>query len=97
MTPAATWAGNVMQSMRERNANDCTHLVEIITDSTLSQLRRLGLYTEAFLTDIAHQTDEAESVVEYAYDATNAQMYSAKEETEVVPNIFEEATIIGSR
>ena len=48
----------------------CTRLVEIATDSTLSHLRRPGLYTEALLTDIAHQTDEAESVVEYACAAT---------------------------
>ena len=97
VTPAATQAGNATQSIKERNDNDCTRLVEIATDSTLSQLRRLGLYTEAFLTDIAHQTDEAESVVEYACAATNDQMYSVGEETEVVPNTFEEAMITGSR
>ena len=85
-----------MQSMRERNDNDCCHVVEITTDSTLSQLRRLELYIEAFLTDIAHQTDEAESVVEYACAATNVQMYSVGEKTEIVPNTLEEATIIGS-
>ena len=66
VTPEATRAGNATQSIKERNNNDRTRLVEIATDSTLSQLRRLGLYTEAFLTDIAHQTDGAESVVEYA-------------------------------
>ena len=97
VTPVATRAGNATQSIKERNDNDRTRLVEIATDSTLSQLRRLGLYTEAFLTDIAHQTDEAESVVEYACAATNDQMYSVGEETEVVPNTFEEATITGSR
>ena len=63
VTPEATRAGNATQSIKECNDNDCTRLVEIATDSTLSQLRRLGLYTEAFLTDIAHQTDEAETVV----------------------------------
>ena len=97
VTPAATRAGNATQSIKERNGNDCTRLVEIATDSTLSQLWRLGLHTEAFLTDIAHQTDEAESVVEYACAATNDKMYSVGEETEVVPNTFEEATITGSR
>ena len=82
MTPAATRAGNATQSIKERNDSDCTCLVESATDSTLSQLRRLGLYTKmAFLTDIAHQTDEAESVVEYACAATNDQMYSGGEET----------------
>ena len=40
--------------------------------------------------DIAHQTDEAESVVECAWAATNVQMYSVGERTEVVPNTFEE-------
>ena len=97
VTPAATRAGNATQSIKEHNDNDCTRLVGIATDSTLSHLRRLGLYTEAFLTGIAHQNDEAESVVEYACTATNHQMYSVGEETEVVPNTFEEATITVSR
>ena len=97
VTPEGTQAGNATQSIKERNDNDCTRLVEIATDSTLSQLRRLGLYAEASLPDIAHQTDEGESVVEYACAATNDQMYSVGEETEVVPNTFEEATITGSR
>ena len=98
MTPEATRAGNTTQSIKERNDNDCnTRLVEIATDSTLSQLRRLGLCTEAFLTDIVHQTDEAESAVECACAATNDQMYSVGEGAEVVPNTFEEATITGSR
>ena len=97
VTPVATRTGNATESIKERNDNDCTRLGEIATDSTLSQLRRLGLDTEAFLTDIAHQTDEAESVVEYACAAANDQMYSVGEETEVVPNTFEEATITGSR
>ena len=97
VTPEATRAGNATQSIKERNDNDCTRLVEIATDSTLSQLQRLGLYTEAYLTDIAHQTDEAESIVEYACAATNGQMYSVGEETKVVPNTFEEATNTGSR
>ena len=97
VTPAATRAGNATQSIKERNDNGYTRLVEIATDRTLSHLRRLGLYTKAFLTDIAHQTDEAESVVEYACAATNDQMYSVGEETEVVPNTFEKATITGPR
>ena len=97
VTPEVTRAGNATQSIKEHNDNDCTGPVEIATDSTLSQLRRLGLYTEAFITDIAHQTDEAESVVEFACAATNDQMYSVGEETEIVPNTFEEATITGSR
>ena len=35
--------------------------------------------------------------MEYACAATNVQMYSVGEETEVVPNTFEEATTTGSR
>ena len=97
VTPAATRAGNATQSTKERNDNDCTRLVEIATDNTLSQLRRLGLYTGAFLTDIAHQTDEAESVVEHACAASNDRMFSVGEETELVSNTFEEATSTGSR
>ena len=95
--PAVMRAGNKTQSIKERNGNDCTHLVEIATDSILCQLRRLRLYTEAFLTDTVHQTDEVESAVEYACVVTNVRMYSAGEETEVVSNTIEEATIIGSR
>ena len=97
VTPATMRAGNATQSIKERNDNDCIHLVEIATDSTLSHLRKLRLYTEAFFMDITHQTDEAESVVKYACAATNVQMYSAGEETEVFPKTFEEATMIGSR
>ena len=36
VTPEATRAGNATQSIKERNDNDCTRLVEIATDSTLS-------------------------------------------------------------
>ena len=86
VTPEATRTGNVTKSIKERNDNDCTCLVENATDSTLSQLRRLGLYTEAFLTDIAHLSNEAESVVEYACATTNDQMYSGGEETKGAPN-----------
>ena len=35
--------------------------------------------------------------MEYACAATNVQIYSAGEETQVAPNMFEEVTIIGSR
>ena len=97
VTPTTMRAGNATQSIKDSNDNNCIHLVEIATDSTLSQLRKLGLYTEAFLTNIAHQTDEAESVVEYACAAANVRMYSVGEETEVFPKTFEEATTIGSR
>ena len=71
VTPAVTRAGNAARSLRERSANDSAHLAEIATDSTLSELRRLGLYTKALLPDVVHQTNKAESVVEYACATTN--------------------------
>ena len=43
VTPEETRAGNATPSIKERNDNDCTRLVEIAIDSTLSKLRRLGL------------------------------------------------------
>ena len=45
--------------------------------------------------DIAHQTHEAESVVESACAPTNVQKYS--EETEVTLNTFEEATTLSDK
>ena len=66
-----TWAGNAARSLRGRSVNDSAHLVEIATDSTLSELRRLGLYTKALLPDVVHQTNKAESVVGYACATTN--------------------------
>ena len=86
-----TRAGNAARSLRERRANDSAHLAEIATDSTLSELRRLGLYTKALLPDVVHQTNKAESVVEYACATTNVQRYSVGEKIEVIPNTFKEA------
>ena len=91
VTPAVTPAGNAARSLRERSANDSAHLAEIATDSTLSELRRLGLYTKALLPDVVHQTNKAEPVVEYACATTNVQRYSVGEKIEVVPNIYKEA------
>ena len=53
-TSAVTRAGNAARALRERRANDSAHLAEIATDSTLSELRRLGLYTKALLPDVVH-------------------------------------------
>ena len=83
-----TRAGNAARSLRERSTNDSAHLAEIATDSTLSELRRLGLYTKALLPDVVHQTNKAESVVEYACATTNVQKYSVGEKMEVIPNTF---------
>ena len=91
VTPAVTRAGNAARSLRERRANDSAHLAEITTDSTLSDLRRLGLYTKALFPDVVHQTNKAETVVEYACATTNVQRYSVGEKMEVIPNTFKEA------
>ena len=91
VTPAVTRAGNAAHSLRERSTNDSAHLAEISTDSTLSELRRLGLYTKALLTDVVHQTIKAESVVGCACATTNVQRYSVGEKMEVIPNTFKEA------
>ena len=97
VTPAVTRAGNAAHSLRERRANDSAHLAEIATDGTLSELRRLGLYTKALLPDVVHQTNKAESVVEYACATTNVQRYSAGEKMEVIPNTFKEAMTLPAK
>ena len=90
-------AGNAARSLRERGANDSAHLTEIATDSTLSELRRLGLYTKALLPDVVHQTNKAESVVEYACATTDVQRYSVGEKMEVIPNAFKEAMTLPAK
>ena len=90
VTPAVTRAGSAARSLRERSANDSAHLVEIATDSTLSELRRLGLYTKALLPDVVHQTNKAESVEECACATTNVQRYSVGEKMEIIPNTLKE-------
>ena len=96
VTPVVTRAGNAARSLRERRANDSAHLAEIATD-TLSELRRLGLYTKALLPDVVHQTNKAESVVEYACATTNVQRYSMGEKMEVIPNTFKEAMTLPAK
>ena len=97
VTPAVTRAGNAGRSLRERRANDSAHLAEIATDGTLFELRRLGLYTKALLPDVVHQTDKAESVVEYACASTNVQRHSVGEKMEVIPNIFKEVMALPAK
>ena len=97
VTPAVTRAGNAARSLRERRANDSAHLAEIATDGTLSELRRLGLYTKALLPDVVHQTNKAESVVEYACATTNVQRYSMGEKMEVISNAFKEAMTLPAK
>ena len=94
VTPVTTRAGNTTRSIRDRSDNDSAHLVKITTDSTLSQLRWLDLYTKAFPTDIAHQARETESTLKYACATTNVQTYLAGGKTEVIPNTFEEAVTL---
>ena len=97
VTPATTRAGNAARSLRERRANDFAHLAETATDSTLSELRRLGLYTKALLPDVVHQTNKAESVVEYACATTYVQRCSVGEKMEVIPNTFKEAITLPAK
>ena len=97
VTIAATWAGNAARSFRERSINDISHLAETATDSTLPELRRLGLYTKVFLPDVTHRKHESESVVENACATTNVRRYSAGEETDGVPNTFKEATTLPAK
>ena len=97
VTPAVTRASNAARSLRERRANDSAHLAEIATDSTMSELRRLALYTKALLPDVVHQTNKAESVVEYACSTTNVQRYSVGEKMEVIPNTFKKATTLPAK
>ena len=97
VTPAVTRAGNAARSLTERRANDSAHLAEIATDGTLSELRRLGLYTKALLPDVVHQTNKAGSVVEYACATTNVQRYSVGEKMEVIPNTFKEAMTLPAK
>ena len=77
VTPTVKRVYNASRSFRESCSNDSAHLAEIATDITLSELRRLGLYTEAFLQDVVHQAHEMESIVEYVCATTNIQRYSA--------------------
>ena len=97
MTPVVTRAGNAARSLRERRANDSAHLAEITTDGTLSEVRRRGLYTKVLLPDVVHQTNKAESVVEYACATTNVQRYSVGEKMEVIPNTFKEAMTLPAK
>ena len=97
VTPAVTRAGNAARSLRERSANDSAHLAEIATDSTLSELRRLGLYTKALLPDVVHQTNKAESVLEYACAMTNVQRYSVGEKMEVIPKTSKEVMTLPAK
>ena len=67
------------------------------TDSTLSEIWRLGLHTKASLLGIAHHTHGAELVAEYACATTNVQRYSAGEKTEVVRNTSKEAMTLPAK
>ena len=89
--------GQRSASLRERSAIDSAHLAEFATESTLSKLRRLGLYTKALLPDVVHQTNKAESVVEYACATANVQTYSVGGEIEVIPNTFKEALTLSAK
>ena len=100
VTPSVTRSGAAARSFAGRNTSDSSnsaHLGTIANESTLSELRRLGLYTKASLPDIAHQMYEQESTVEYAYAATNIQSRSAGEKSEIIPNSFKEAMTLPAK
>ena len=73
VTPAVMRAGNAARSLRGCSTNDSAHLVEIATDSMLLELRRSGLYIKPFFPDVAQQTHETESVVDYPCAMSNVQ------------------------
>ena len=97
-TPAVTRAGTATKSFVRRNANnrsDSAHLAMITTGPALSELRWLRLYTKEILPDIAHETYEADSAIEYAYAATTIQSCSVGENAEKISNTFKEAMTLG--
>ena len=99
-TSAVTRAGTAAKTLVRRNARnhlDYVHLAAIDTGSTLSELRGLRLYTKETLPDIAHETYEADSAVEYVYAATTIQRYSAGENAEITPNTFEKAVTLPAK
>ena len=63
VTPAVKRADNAARFFKDSSFNDSAHLAEITADITLSDLQRLGLYTKAFLQDVAHEAHEMESIV----------------------------------
>ena len=89
--PAVIQAGNVAGSLRDRSTNYSAHLAEIATDSTRSELRRLELFTKALRPGVVHQTDNAESVVEYACATTNFLRYSVGKKIEIISKSYIEA------
>lgn len=69
VTPVVTRAGLASGFFREYNADNNhptpAYLAEITDHNTLPDLRRLGLFSNALLPDVIHQTYEAEFVEEY--------------------------------
>ena len=99
-TPAVTRTGTAAQSFVRRNAHnrsDSAHLAAIATGPTLSELRRLRLYTKETLPDIAHEAYGADSAVEYAYAVTTIQRCSVGENAEITPNTLKEAMTLPAK
>ena len=67
--------GRTSRSLGKRSTTDSAHLVEIATDSMLSELWRPKIYTKTLLPDIEQQTQEAELVVEYLCAMANVQRF----------------------
>ena len=73
------------------------HLAATITGLTLSESRGLKIYNKMSLPDIAHETNGAESAVEYAYAATNVRNCSAGENMEASPNKFKQTMTLPAK
>lgn len=64
----------MVSSFKERSTyfnSNSAYLVAIDTESTLSFLRQLGVYTKASQVNMAGRTYKQESVIVYAYAKTN--------------------------
>lgn len=80
-TSGVTWAGIAARSVRQHNANNnptATNLAAIHDGKSISELRRLGLFTIVALLDVMHQTCGAESIVEYDDTTTSRSNFSAE-------------------
>ena len=79
------------------NHSNSSHLATIVNRSALSDFRGLGLYTKNYFPDVAHEMYRAESVVKYAYAATNIQIRSERGKSEIFPNTFKEAMTLPAK
>lgn len=80
VTPSIRRSGAAARSFAEctvSRGSDSAHITAVANDSTISELRQLGLYTKASLPGIVHQIYEQEFAVEFAHAATTTLNRSA--------------------